>query len=139
MAWKKLNSKKYQVELDGEWQPVFVPYGKVELLIEEFFNKGGMVDPATGSVLTDITVLVRAFGTLGDILLSEYDSRGLLVKEVSCREFAPEDIPQLFEIAVDVIQNFTKAVFATQARIEAATKQDEVDNGPAVEESPEQN
>ncbi|WP_299316378.1 hypothetical protein [uncultured Halomonas sp.] len=120
MAWKRINSKKYQVELDGELRNLSVPYGKVEVLIEEFFAKGGMVDPATGTVLTDIPTLVRAFGTMGDILLSEYDGRGKLVTEVCCREFSLEEIPQLFEIAVDVIQNFTKAVFAMQERMQQA-------------------
>jgi hypothetical protein len=118
MAWKKINSKKYQVELDGEWTGLAVPFGKVEKIVEAFFGNGGVVDVETGTVLTSIPVLVRSFGELGDILLSDFDHAGEVKEKRSCRELSLEEVPQLFEVAVDVIQNFTAAVLNLQENMQ---------------------
>lgn len=107
--WKKINSKKYQVELEDGWRDVFVPYGKVEKLIEAFFANGGILD-ADGKVTTSVPVLVKSFGTIGDILLSDYDSKGDCVREVYCRDLSFEEVPELFKVSVDVIENFMKVV-----------------------------
>ena len=107
--WKKINSKKYQVELEEGWKDINVPYGKVEKLIEAFFASGGIIN-AAGEVSTSVPVLVKSFGTIGDILLSEYDSQGNCTKEAYCRDLSYEEVPELFKLATDVIENFMKVV-----------------------------
>lgn len=109
VKWKKINSKKYQVELEDGWKDLNVPYGKVEKLIEAFFANGGIISDA-GKITTSVPVLVRSFGTIGDILLSEYDTQGECVNEVSCRTLSMEEVPDLFKVAVNVIENFMKVV-----------------------------
>lgn len=116
--FKRINGKQYQIELSGKWTDLDVPYGKVEALVKAFFTKGGMVDPDTGMVATDMGTLIASFGILGDILLSTYDDTGNIRKKGSCRGLEPEDVPTLFLLASEIIGNFIKVVSKTQGAAE---------------------
>lgn len=109
--WKRITAKKYQRQTAaGEWLTVDMPYGKVELLFNEFIGEGGIISPLTGMIMTDITTLISKFGTVGAIVLTEYDAQGEVVTKGNCASLDPEEVPVLFEIATDVIENFTKAI-----------------------------
>jgi|LGVF01.2.fsa_nt_gb hypothetical protein len=112
-GFKKINSKKYQVELEDGWLDIFVPYGKVEKIIQAFYAEGGMLDE-NNNVTTSLPVMIANFSVIGDIVLSTYDSKGNLVTDVSCRDLAMEEVPKLFALATDVIENFIKVVAPTQ-------------------------
>lgn len=109
--WKRISSKKYQVELDEGWKEIFVPYGKVEILLSAFSALGGQVGDE-GDLAVDMFTLVRSFGELGDILLTEYDNEGQVKEKGSCRDLSFEEIVPLFEIAKDVMENFTATISA---------------------------
>lgn len=117
-SFKKVSSKKYQIEVDGEYVTINVPFAKVEKLVEEFFSRGGAVSPE-GEVLTDIPVLIRSFGALGDVLISEYDSKGNLVEDKGCRDMANEEVIALFQVATDVITNFIEVIAGHKEQEEA--------------------
>lgn len=106
MAWKKCSPKLYQIELDGRYVDVPVPYIKVEKIFSEFMGNGGLIDPTTGLVTTDLMILISSFGSVGDAVLTEYDEQCRVVKAGNCRSLSFEEVPELFEIAVDVIENF---------------------------------
>lgn len=109
VKWKKINDKKYQVELSDGWKDIFVPYGKVEKLIEAFFSNGGIID-SEGKVTTSVPVLVRNFGSIGDIMLSTYDNQGNITEATYCRHLSYKEVPELFKVAADVIENFMEVV-----------------------------
>ena len=111
--WKKINDKKYQRYTEDGYVNVDVPYAKVELVFTEFINNNGLIDVETGLVKTDILTLVRSFGTIGDILLTEFGPDGTIVKEGNARILGMGEIFPLYEIAVDVIQAFMQAVSET--------------------------
>lgn len=113
--WKKISDKKYQRLADNEeWVSIDVPYGKVESVFAEFIGNNGLIDPTTGMVKTDLATLIGSFGSVGDIVLSEYDAQGNVSVKGSCRGLAPTEVPPLFEIATDIINSFISAISAMQ-------------------------
>lgn len=132
MAWKKISSKKYQIEIDGEFKTISVPFGKVEKIVEAFFANGGLISE-TGEILTDPATLIRSFGVLGDILMSDYDSKGDLVKSVGCRDLSDEEVIDLFGIASSVIENFIN-VISLEASKKEAQKQEMTENQAKTQE-----
>lgn len=109
--WKKINEKKYQrMTADGEWVNIDVPYGKVELIFAEFIGLGGMIDGETGAVTTDVVTMISSLSSVGDLLLSEFDPQGELITKGSCKGLATSEVPVLFEIATDIIQNFIQVI-----------------------------
>jgi hypothetical protein len=109
--WKKLSDKKYQRKnSEGEWVTIDVPYGKVELIFTEFIGEGGMIDPATGAVVADLPTLITKFKSIGNIVLTEFDAQGEVKVAGNCKVLSPDEIPALFEIAVDILETFTDAI-----------------------------
>lgn len=110
-AWKKISDKKYQrLNSEGEWVTVDVPYGKVEMVFDEFIGAGGLIDPASGAILGDMSSLVSKFKTVGNVILTEFDAEGEIKKKGNCLALDPNEIPPLFEIAVDIIETFSGAI-----------------------------
>ena len=109
MAWKKVNNKKYQIEINEEFVTLDVPYAKVEKLVEAFFANGGMVSES-GEVVTSIAVLIKNFGVMGDILRSKYDAKGTLLEDVGCRDLEYTEVTDLFEIASAIISDFIAVI-----------------------------
>jgi hypothetical protein len=108
--WKRISDKKYQRLVGDEWVSVEMPYGKVELIFDEFVGAGGIIDASTGLVVTDLPTLIKKFGSIGNIVLTEFDAAGEVKTPGNCRVLSPDEIPPLFEIAVDVIENFTRVI-----------------------------
>lgn len=109
--WKKISDKKYQrLTSEGEWTSIDVPYGRVEQIFEAFLGEGGIIDPHTGAVVTDLYTLITKFRVIGDILLTEYDAQGEVKVKGNCKVLSPDELPPLFSIAVDILENFTEAI-----------------------------
>lgn len=115
MAWKKINEKKYQLEIEGEFKTIDVPYGKVEAVFDAFVGAGGMVD-AEGRVVNDLTALIRNFGKVGDIMLTTYDEKGKVAEEGCCAVLSTTETIELFEVAQDVITGFIGAITRMQEK-----------------------
>lgn len=109
--FKKVSSKRYQIEIDGAWVDVHTPYGKIEKLVSAFFAKNGTLNSAE-EITMSIPSLIANFGEFGDILLSTYDSRGNVIDEMGCRDLSYEEVTALFEVAADCINSFIEAVAA---------------------------
>jgi hypothetical protein len=115
-TWKKVSSKRYQIEIDGAYVDIAVPYAKVERIVEAFFANGGMMSE-DGQVVTSVQTLIKNFGVLGDILLSKYDSKGDLTEEKGCRDLSYEEVVSLFEIAADILSSFMQAISAEAPKV----------------------
>lgn len=108
--WRKISEKKYELLAEEGAIIIDVPYGKVELIFQEFLGNNGVIDPTTGTVQTDLLTLITSFGTVGNIVLTKFDLQGNLVEEGNCKALTPSLVPSLFEIAIDVIENFTQVI-----------------------------
>lgn len=110
-TWKRISDRKYQrLDAEGEWKTIDMPYGKVELIFNEFIGEGGIIDPDTGMVKTDLGTLMSKFGVIGNIILTEFDGQGEVSVKGNTKNLSYKEVPPLFEIAVDVIESFTAAI-----------------------------
>lgn len=107
--YRKISDKEYEVLLDNRTVSVIVPFGKVKALVKEFAGTGGMIDPQTGMVKTDLITLVEQSGNLGTILLSKYDEKGKPEEEITCEGYAYSDVLKVFRLAQEIIGNFIQA------------------------------
>jgi hypothetical protein len=119
--WRNVSEKKYQIDIDGSYVDVLVPYAKVEKIVEAFFANGGMMSEQ-GQMITSVPTLIKNFGVLGDILRSEYDSKGVMTKDVGCRDLSASEVTALFEVASDIIAGFMSAITATTEEPESETE-----------------
>jgi hypothetical protein len=119
--WRNVSEKKYQIDIDGAYVDVLVPYAKVEKIVEAFFANGGMMSE-DGQMVTSVPTLIKNFGVLGDILRSEYDSKGVLTKDVGCRDLSASEVTALFEIASHLLETFMQAIMATKEEPESETE-----------------
>jgi len=114
-TWKQLSDRKYQrLNAEGEWVTIDVPYGKIEMLLSEFLGKNGIIDPATGIVKTDLMTLISNFGTIGDIMLTEFDEQGKVKVPGNVKNLSMTEVPALFTMAVHIIETFINAVSSMQ-------------------------
>lgn len=114
--WKKITDKKYQrMTAEGEWVNIDMPYGKVELVFAEFIGGNGLIDAASGTVKTDLMTLIGSFGSVGNIILSEFDAQGNLVAKGNTKALDMTEIPALYQIAIDVIENFMQVISGIRA------------------------
>src|SRR4051812_23952085 len=93
--WKRVSDKKYQRLVGDEWVTIDMPYGKVEMIFDEFIGEGGIIDPATGMVITDLQTLIRKFGKVGSLVLTEFDAQGEVKVPGNCKVLDPSEIPPL--------------------------------------------
>ena len=105
MAWQKITDKLYQIQIDGKYVDLSVPYAKTEKIFTQFISSGGLLDEY-GNVTTDPYALTRNFTTVGDILLSTYGPKGSIVEEGDCSTLSAAEALQLFEVASDIVKNF---------------------------------
>lgn len=123
MSFKKVSNKEYEIQIDGRTHTIRVPFGKTELIFREFISSGGMIDPTTGAVQTDLISLISSFHSVGDVLLTEFDETGKVTKEGNCFDLETEDLIVLFQLATEVIENFIKGL--TAMRTASATRNQE--------------
>ena len=127
--YRKVNNKEYEITIDGRTKTIMIPFGKTELIFKEFIAHGGVIDPATGEVQTDILSLIASFRSVGDILLTEYDEVGKVAKEGTCADLDATEVIELFQLATEVIANFIRG-------LEAMQKQPEIQNPQKEEGKP---
>lgn len=112
MAWTKVSEKLYQVQIDGKYVSIEVPYGKARKLFTEFVGNGGSFDEEGTA---DIIALINQFGTVGDILLSKFGPKGEIVEEGDCHELSTAETIELFQVAGDIVSNFIEAISQAKA------------------------
>ncbi len=128
MGFKKITNKEYEVEINGRTKTIMVPFGKTELIFKEFISNGGVIDPITGEVQTDIISLISSFKSVGNILLTEYDEAGKITKEGNCVDLEAAEVITLFQVATKVIENFILELTAMQKTPEIPNPQSEEKN-----------
>jgi len=105
-SFKKVGPIEYEVTLNGRTKTLKVPFNTTQAIFNSFIRSGGVVDPRTGEVQQDILQLITSFNEVGDILLTERDDEGKVVKEGNCATLSAEDVIILFQLASEIIQDF---------------------------------
>lgn len=112
--FKKISEIEYEVQVGGRTKLIRVPFGKTEALFRDFISNGGIIDPVTGQVQTDILSLISSFKDVGNTLLTEFDDNGKVVTEGNCSTLGTTEVIALFQLATHVIENFIKGLTAIQ-------------------------
>lgn len=116
---RKISTSEFQLDLDGQWLTLFVPYGKVQDLVKEFGKQGGMYNMETGEVAQDVFTLMNQFETLGTILISTYDDKGKCTEVKTCAGYSYEAVIRIFTLAEQIITSFFLAISASKKEIQA--------------------
>jgi hypothetical protein len=132
MSFRKISNKEYEIQIDGRTRTIFVPFGKTEMIFREFVSSGGVIDPTTGEVQNDILSLISSFGNVGNVLLTEFDETGKLVKEGNCFNLASEELVDLFQLATSVIENFIKTLTQMKEASTTQNQQSESERNPQL-------
>ena len=111
MAWQKINEKLYRITLNDELTDIKVPYAVVENVFTTFVTGGGIID-SDGKVQTDPILLITNFRKMADILLTKYSKTGEIEEAGNCSMLSATEIKELFEVSVDVLENFIAAISA---------------------------
>lgn len=119
--YKKISEIEYEVQANGRTKSIKIPFEKVSMLFRSFIANGGIIDPTTGQVQTDIISLITSFRDVGDILLSEYDDMGKLVEQGNCSQLDSREVIGLFVLASDQIANFILELTEMQKSINQLT------------------
>jgi hypothetical protein len=106
----KVSEVEYQVLLSGKYVSIATPFEKVSQIFNLYISLGGVIDPTTGEVQTDIITLVGSFKAVANLLLTQHDEEGKVVKEGNCASLATSDVITLFKLANELITVFTKAL-----------------------------
>ena len=114
--FKKISNIEYEVQINGRTKAIKVPFGKVEKVFSAFISNGGIIDPQTGQVQTDILSLISSFKDVGNTLLTEYDDAGKVVEEGNCTNLGALEVIGLFLLATAVIEDFIKGLTALQKK-----------------------
>jgi len=104
--FKKVGPVEYEVQLNGRTKTLKVPFNTTQAIFSSFISSGGVIDPVTGAVQQDILQLITSFKSVGDILLTEHDEDGKVLKEGNCSTLSAEDVIILFQLASEIIQDF---------------------------------
>jgi len=113
--FRKVSPTEYEIQLEGRTRTIKVPFKVTEAVFQAFLASGGVINPETGEVQQDIIQLISSFRGVGDILLTERDDEGKVVKEGNCSNLSAEDVMSLFQLATHVVENFIKLLTQTQA------------------------
>lgn len=127
MSFKKISGTEYEIVLQGRTKSIFVPFAKTQKLFKVFIQNGGILDEE-GRIQTDIITLIDSFKDVADLLLTEHDENGHVVKEGNCANLDSADVIALFQLASEVLGNFIGELTAMQ-------KTPEIPNQPNVEEN----
>lgn len=124
--FKKISELEYEIQVAGRTKVIKAPFEKVSLVFKAFIANGGVIDPITGQVNTDILSLISSFKDVGNVLLTEYGEDGKVIEEGSCSCLATKEVIALFTLATHLIQDFMKEMSEMQtAQAPAAPKEDE--------------
>lgn len=117
----KISDKLYKVELDGVEKEIFVPFAKANQILTAFLESGAVNEDLSINEF----VLISSFERIANILLTEYDENGKLVKEGSCTGLSYSDTVKLIALGVDAFGNFSQALSLlskTAEEVKATTK-----------------
>lgn len=113
-AFKQVSPIEYEIQLAGRTKTIRIPFAVTEAVFKNFVSSGGLINPQTGEVQQDILQLITSFKAVGDILLTERDEEGKVLKEGNCANLCAEDVIVLFQLATSVVESFIKTL--TQMR-----------------------
>lgn len=113
--FKQVSPIEYEVVLGGRTHTLKVPFRVTEEVFKAFLAAGGVVDPYTNQVQQDISQLITSFQAVGDILLTERDEDGKVIKKGDCLNYSAEDVLVLFQLATHIIENFMQLLVQIQA------------------------
>lgn len=108
--YRKVGSIEYEVQLGGRTKTILVPFGKTEAVFKAFISNGGVIDPETGQMQTDILSLISSFKDVGNVLLTEYDENGKVVTEGNCLNLETNEVVSLFKLATEIVEGFIKTL-----------------------------
>lgn len=114
LPFRKVSPTEYEMVIGGRTKLIKVSFGKTEILFKDFISKGGIVNPETGEVETDIISLISSFKDVGNTLLTEYDDYGKVTEAGNCGSLATTEVIALFSLATHVIEDFIKGLAAIQ-------------------------
>jgi hypothetical protein len=110
----KLSETEYEIKIKGKTKLIEVPFGKVEKVFHAFISNGGIIDPETGQVQTDILSLISSFKDVGNILLTTFDENGQVTEPGNCSTLGTAEVIGLFQMATEVVETFIKGLTAMQ-------------------------
>lgn len=115
-AYRKISSTEYEVQVKGRTQVINVPFGKTEAVFKAFISNGGIIDPITGLVQTDIMSLISSFTDVGNTLLTEYDETGKVVTPGNCSSLETSEVVALFKLATEIVEGFIETLTQIQPK-----------------------
>ena len=127
MSFKKISGTEYEIVLQGRTKSIFVPFAKTQKLFIVFIQNGGIIDEE-GRIQTDIITLIDSFKDVADLLLTEHDEEGHVVKEGNCSNLDSADVISLFQLASEVLQSFILELTAMQKPQETPNQPNEEEN-----------
>lgn len=130
----KVSEVEYQVLLNGKYVNIKTPFEKVSQIFNLYISLGGVIDPTTGEVQTDIMTLVGSFKAVANLLLTEHDEEGKVLKEGNCAALATTDVINLFKLSVELITNFT-SVLETSLTAPTLNQSDEAEKAPKLQKT----
>lgn len=113
-AFKKVSETEYEITLNGRTKTIQVPFEKVSQVFKCFISNGGIIDPETGTVQTDIISLISSFKEVGNTLLTTHDETGKVLEEGNCANLSTADVIALFTLATTVVEDFIKELTTLQ-------------------------
>ena len=101
-----ISPTEYKIIIDGKPRTIKTSFGLNELLFREFIYGGGIINPETGEITTDIMSLISSFRPIGDILLTEFEDYGKVVTQGTTFNLKTKDLVNLFKLASELIMLF---------------------------------
>lgn len=124
LKWKRISEVKYRTEINGELKDLFIPYAKSSAIFELFVTRGGVIGE-DGKVAVDPLLMFAIFKDVAEVILTVHDEKGKVLEEGNASQLAPSDLKILFDVGVDVLENFTKALFPNQSQENKTENQEE--------------
>ena len=109
-AFVKVSETEYQVMLKGKYVTISTPFEKVSQIFSLYISLGGVIDPTSGEVQTDIMTLVSSFKSVAILLLTEHDEEGKVTKEGNIAGMSTIDVINLFKLSTELIKGFTSVL-----------------------------
>ena len=104
--FRKVNEKRYQSEIDGEYVNLDVPFSKVEMLFQEFCQ----YLTVDGKMDIDPIQMVLSMKKVGNIILTKFGPTGEVLEAGNCSNLSTEELADLFEIGQEAVLAFVTVI-----------------------------
>lgn len=113
--YKRISEKRYQSEIDNEYVNIDIPFGRTEILFQEFCK----YITADGKMVIDPIQMVLSMKTVGNIMLTKFDAKGEVTEQGNCSNLSATELADLFEIGQEVVLAFIEVISARGKKQEA--------------------